>query len=444
MLIKRDVKGQTLVLYAIVIVVLFAVAGLLIDGGQAYMHRRTAQAAADAGALAGAYDLCINDASQQHAIDTAVNYAQAQNPTDSSTATYQDGKFTVTTTIQRPPFFMQVLGVSQVNVSAAAEAGCYYPGSGQDILPVAWSCRDNISGGQSSSDDCRINILDWETQLLPMITGSPSTVDVLGTAAEAAANGGTDLGGGMIRIHTPFNFSARFLSKYLYVVMDSGTTANETCMPPFGTGTINCDVDGDNKVDLLGSGDRSWLDLNGGGGGASSLRDWIHYGYAPGLPIHIWVSGASGVEASTFQAVEDYQCNWCKVALASRQIVVGVPVFNATCTTRNPLTNQACKDYAHRPPFELTDTDTVVHLSGNNEIYYHVAGFARFYISCVFSGGQQVCPGHAWAETAGMKDNMKTIEGYFVGGYGGDEFTGTGGVDVGTTIISLVNPQDTD
>ena len=52
-------KGQILVLFAVGLVVMIAVAALLVDGGQIYMNRRTAQASADAAALAGAQELCM-------------------------------------------------------------------------------------------------------------------------------------------------------------------------------------------------------------------------------------------------------------------------------------------------------------------------------------------------------------------------------------------------
>ena len=48
----HDNRGQTLVLVAIALVVLFGMAGLALDGGQVYLMRRQMQTAADAGALA--------------------------------------------------------------------------------------------------------------------------------------------------------------------------------------------------------------------------------------------------------------------------------------------------------------------------------------------------------------------------------------------------------
>ena len=48
-------RGQALIVVALVMVVLIGMAGLVIDGGRAFLDRRNAQNAADAAALAGAY-----------------------------------------------------------------------------------------------------------------------------------------------------------------------------------------------------------------------------------------------------------------------------------------------------------------------------------------------------------------------------------------------------
>jgi Flp pilus assembly protein TadG len=71
----RD-RGQALVLFAISVVGILALLGLIVDGGFLYVQRRTAQTSADAGALAGAR--ALRDASSLTAIyNTAVSTAQA-------------------------------------------------------------------------------------------------------------------------------------------------------------------------------------------------------------------------------------------------------------------------------------------------------------------------------------------------------------------------------
>ena len=61
--IERKEEGQSLVLVTIAIVVIFVFVVLAVDIGNAYVHRRTDQNAADAAALAGARELAgiLND-----------------------------------------------------------------------------------------------------------------------------------------------------------------------------------------------------------------------------------------------------------------------------------------------------------------------------------------------------------------------------------------------
>ena len=74
--------------------------------------------------------------------------------------------------------------------------------------------------------------------------------------------------------------------------------------------------------------------------------------------------------------------------------------------------------------------------------YYHIIGFAPFFVTCVADGGQTECPAHKAAVDAGKYgsgNSVKSIEGYFVSGYswpttGG---LGVGGVDLGINVQSL-------
>ena len=56
-----------------------------------------------------------------------------------------------------------------------------------------------------------------------------------------------------------------FLANHLYVIMDTNKEDEDlakVCAPPIGTGTMNCDFDGDGVSDIIGGGDRSWLYLD--------------------------------------------------------------------------------------------------------------------------------------------------------------------------------------
>jgi uncharacterized membrane protein len=68
-------NGQTLVFVVLVLFVLFGMLALVLDGGMAYAQRRTAQNAADAGALAGVVYLCESSTNQIMAETAAIEYA---------------------------------------------------------------------------------------------------------------------------------------------------------------------------------------------------------------------------------------------------------------------------------------------------------------------------------------------------------------------------------
>jgi hypothetical protein len=208
----------------------------------------------------------------------------------------------------------------------------------------------------------------------------------------------------------------------LYIIMDAKSEPDDltrACIS--GGGAIPCDLDGDGEDDLIANGDRSWLDLNGGGGGAVELSDWIDHGFPGVINSHTWLGPEPGVADSVFQTVGDHV----------GEIVV-VPVFNLIC---NNYPSTTCGSLMH-------PEDTIVPTSGGN-YYYHVITFAAFYISCVNAPGVPgpECPGHAVARRLdAIKNNEKTIEGYFLkgifSGLGGG--SSGGGIDTGAYSLKLI------
>ncbi len=77
--LPENEQGQAIVILAFAMIVLLAFAALAIDGGNAYVNRRRAQNAADAGALAGAHQLVIYLAGTPTDIRAAINQAAEQN-----------------------------------------------------------------------------------------------------------------------------------------------------------------------------------------------------------------------------------------------------------------------------------------------------------------------------------------------------------------------------
>jgi hypothetical protein len=231
---RQHEKGQTLIIFAVVMVVLVALTALVIDGGFAYTKRREAQNAADAGALAGANALCAGNDDQ--AIPQALDYAINRNGATDATADLGTKSITVTTTIPQATFLAGIFGSDEVTTHATASAGCYTPCEGIGVLPVAWACQPPAGG--VISDTCAVQ-------------------------------------------YGPSN---------LYVIMDSKKSGDDFfCQDPpnsgLPTGTLDCDIDNDGVDDLETGGNRSWLDLTGKAG-AGDLRDWIRNGFPGALKEH--------------------------------------------------------------------------------------------------------------------------------------------------------------
>ena len=78
---RRLETGQIMPFVVVAFIVTIMLAAVMVDGGSLLMNRRAAQAAADAGALAGAKQLCNEDslANRAAAIAVATNYVTSNN-----------------------------------------------------------------------------------------------------------------------------------------------------------------------------------------------------------------------------------------------------------------------------------------------------------------------------------------------------------------------------
>jgi len=113
---------------------------LAIDGGNSFLHRRQAQEAADAGALAGALALTLgNDAAE--AVADSVEYSLGHNTATSVTVTV-NGPCSVTV-VTRQSFgtiFGGVIGQSVLEVETRASASCVpVTGMAEKVYPIAVS-----------------------------------------------------------------------------------------------------------------------------------------------------------------------------------------------------------------------------------------------------------------------------------------------------------------
>lgn len=136
--------GQILPIVALSMVALIAMAALIIDGAMIMSHRRTAQAAADAAALAGAEWLCPTVYSESDAIAVAEAYVGLNHAeiVDVSISTEIENTIHVETQVESGTFFSGILNQVGLSAGAMAEASCSPLSSGAATIPVVYPCKD--------------------------------------------------------------------------------------------------------------------------------------------------------------------------------------------------------------------------------------------------------------------------------------------------------------
>ncbi len=400
---EKGEKGQNLVFFAILIIVLIALAGLVIDGGFSLSKRREAQNAADAGALAGAEALC--NGNPDLAIPQAIDYAVNRNHAESADVSLIPKTITVTATIPYEPFLMRIFGTEVVTVTASASAGCYVPCNIKGVLPVAWYCQPPPED-DPEWNDCGIKYQapDATNPDLWVIMDSIKTLaDICIDPATGAPAGGVDCDPDDDGVN-------EFTAGVCQYPPNSGLPAD----------AFDCDTNNDGVNDIMAGGDdqtggnRAWLDLNGSGSdsgnGSNELRQWVLHGFGGTLDDHTWFAGQSGVANDVFQAADDILGT-----------IVLLPVFDNFPCSGLPEPN--CPELYHTDPPDEWQDKTVVS-NGASSTYYHVITYSAFKITCVDAPGTKnsvkPCPGkQAWIDSnpglpENIMNNLKTIEGYFV------------------------------
>ena len=357
---NRSEKGQALIILVLLFVGFIGLLALVLDGGSAYTIRRQAQNAADAGALAGADTMCRNDALTRTAAETlaqtvALDYAVNHNGAFSAAAAANQPSRTITvdTTARTNALFAGIIGVDQINANATARAGCFPVCSASTVMPFAWACSPSVAGSQSPT--CAMEF------------GTPDSPGPI------------------------------------YIIMDTESVNKDFfCQNPPNSGlpanSLDCDFDDDNINDALAGGNRSWLDINGGGGGSSEMSTWITSGNSPLLQVQSWVPGTTGVRDTIFGDVQ----------LRVGDIVT-IPVFDKYC---DGVPNATCA--------QEDLGDVIVDAGGASALYFHVVALAGFKITCVADEPNDTdCAGHNQLDSLNpsLPKSLKTIEGYFVKGY---------------------------
>ncbi len=395
---KKYESGQVLIL---VVLMIFAIAGmvsLILDGGSIMSNRRTAQAAADAGAMAGAQRVC---AGYTDGKAVAEAYAIEKNGASAAVATVVDMTVTVDATVESGSFFAKVFGYETLAANATATAGCFGP-MGKSVIPLAWNCRApsvGETGPYPEEYGCQMQTLSWP-ELEKLVNSEVSSLPI------------ADYDGNIVNYHmdgTNVVDSSPMPKppEQIYIIFDSAKICLED--DPL-SGALQCDLDGDGKKDLQVGGDRGWLYLTAD---TTSIGDWVDDGPHPNITIdsHQWLSGKSGGVTSVLIKMESH-------GFAGE--VVLIPVYNVICSN-NPQTDSSCVDDAHdSPPWpEFSGTDDFSEMK-NSSPYYHIITFEPFYITCVDSQGN--CPGYEYARSlpkgSELSANEPVIEGFFLSDVG--------------------------
>ena len=150
----RQSDGQVLLWVAVMLVVLLLFAGLAVDVGAGLSVRREMQNAADAGALAGAYELCYGNPGQAEA---AARNMALRNGAEVPVDVLVDGNIVrVEAGVGANASLLGLLGVNEYDVRAKAAAACERSRSACALWPIAFP----VSVWENTPCDTHIYVWD--------------------------------------------------------------------------------------------------------------------------------------------------------------------------------------------------------------------------------------------------------------------------------------------
>ena len=395
--LKNLEKGQVLPILVIGILVIIMMAALMIDGGMLMAHRRTAQAAADAGALAGAAYLCPNDYQESTAISKANEFALANINNDhksssgTSNATVTSKTIRVETSVSSQAFFAPIFEIFGLTAVAAAEANCTPAGMVGGALPLIFPCDPVVDDPDNKTEFGNCNV----------IYGDPDAF--LGDPDYKEKNVQHNLDNDQMTI--------LFTSHSVTIeCIEEDEEGNQT-------GNIQCS---DNVVAM---GDRGWIYLEKDAN-LQTIRSWITGGeqHTAVIGIGYWLSSKGGNITNLY--FHQNQPSLYQIMWQDRY----VPIYNKQCDKSMP--EDQCPKL-----WETGDNQTQVS-TGTGITNYRINAFALFRITCVAPNKDGYeCPfrdevTEEWISEGIIKKNdmnsINSVEGYFVTGTASE---GTGGGD---------------
>ncbi len=197
---RESERGQLLAVFAIAMVALIAMVGLIIDGGDTFLQRRDQQNVADAAAMAAGY-ASVNGQDVTAAARTVATANGYQDGQDNTTVTVTVGADSIRVDVSRPHrnYFSGVVGLSSWNVSATAAVRAGIPNGTFGAMPVIFN-RDAFNNPLNRDRNAPgpFNEPGTGTQDVPQGTGQFNWT-VYCTASGNPCNGNTDLVADLIR-----------------------------------------------------------------------------------------------------------------------------------------------------------------------------------------------------------------------------------------------------
>jgi hypothetical protein len=149
---KED-RGQVIAVFALALVAIVALTGLVIDGGSSTVQRRDEQNVADSAALAAAFNYVNTKsvgAAQQAAWDVAAANGYSHTAPNTTVnvviTTGNPNTFTVTVTKPHQNAFSGIVGMSSWDVSATAAAIGGRPNVAYGVMPIMFN-QDVLTNG---------------------------------------------------------------------------------------------------------------------------------------------------------------------------------------------------------------------------------------------------------------------------------------------------------
>ncbi len=202
----KEQSGVGAIVFALLLPVLIGMLGLIIDLGYAYQYKRIMQTAADAAAMGGACHIFRDDSNQSDNVEKAAEYDAAMNGFDGSngeTRTVnepplggvyagQDGFVEVIISQQLPTYFMPVLGIYDMTISARAVAGVMaVPACIHVLNGTAVKAFEVTSASGLYAPTCVVKVHSCDGKALAVTSGSTLTTNAIYVCGEANTLGGT-------------------------------------------------------------------------------------------------------------------------------------------------------------------------------------------------------------------------------------------------------------